>query len=129
MCKRYLPAILNIFKKKRPIIELSESWTDFHRLSDTRVAINWYRKIGPLPFQVKDMRDELLKSNDVNVILVDWAGGSLPLYTQATANTRLVGMEIAYLINYLVVSRALSNADECESIWGKILLRMRFFSG
>lgn len=50
------------------------------------------------------MKDELLKSQDVNIIVVDWAGGSLPLYTQATANTRLVGMEIAYLINYLVVS-------------------------
>lgn len=50
------------------------------------------------------MRDELLKAEDVNVIVVDWAGGSLPLYTQATANTRLVGLEVAYLINYLVVS-------------------------
>lgn len=50
------------------------------------------------------MKDELLKTHDVNVIVVDWAGGSLPLYTQATANTRLVGMEVAYLINYLKVS-------------------------
>ncbi|KAG5878995.1 hypothetical protein JTB14_026799 [Gonioctena quinquepunctata] len=56
----------------------------------------------PLSNWVKDMRDELLKSQDANVIVVDWAGGSLPLYTQATANTRLVGLEIAYLINYLV---------------------------
>ncbi|XP_018561128.1 pancreatic triacylglycerol lipase [Anoplophora glabripennis] len=56
----------------------------------------------PLSNWVRDMRDELLKSNDLNVIVVDWAGGSLPLYTQATANTRLVGMEIGYLINYLV---------------------------
>lgn len=51
------------------------------------------------------MRDELLKAEDLNVIVVDWAGGSLPLYTQATANTRLVGLELAYFINYLVVSR------------------------
>lgn len=50
------------------------------------------------------MRDELLKGEDLNVIVVDWAGGSLPLYTQATANTRLVGLELAYFINYLVVS-------------------------
>ncbi|CAH0554374.1 unnamed protein product [Brassicogethes aeneus] len=56
----------------------------------------------PLSNWVGDMRDELLKAADVNVIVVDWAGGSLPLYTQATANTRLVGMEIAHLINYLV---------------------------
>lgn len=51
------------------------------------------------------MRDELLKAEDGNVIVVDWAGGSLPLYTQATANTRLVGLELAYLINHLVVCR------------------------
>lgn len=50
------------------------------------------------------MRRELLKHADWNVIVVDWAGGSLPLYTQATANTRLVGLELAYLINYLKVS-------------------------
>lgn len=48
------------------------------------------------------MRRELLKKGDWNVITVDWAGGSLPLYTQATANTRLVGLELAHFLNYLV---------------------------
>ncbi|XP_073976733.1 pancreatic triacylglycerol lipase-like isoform X1 [Rhodnius prolixus] len=55
----------------------------------------------PLSSWVKEMRLELLKHSDYNVIVVDWAGGSLPLYTQATANTRLVGLEVANLINYL----------------------------
>lgn len=50
------------------------------------------------------MRDELLKAEDLNVIVVDWAGGSLPLYTQATANTRLVGLELGYFINHLMVT-------------------------
>lgn len=49
------------------------------------------------------MRDELLKAEDMNVIVVDWAGGSLPLYTQATANTRLVGLELGYFIDHLMV--------------------------
>lgn len=49
------------------------------------------------------MRNELLKHANYNVIVVDWAGGSLPLYTQATANTRLVGLEIAHLIKHLQV--------------------------
>lgn len=53
------------------------------------------------------MKDELIKSGDMNIIVVDWAGGSLPLYTQATANTRLVGMEVAHLIKYLLVSNFL----------------------
>lgn len=51
------------------------------------------------------MRTELLKAGDMNIIVVDWAGGSLPLYTQATANTRLVGLEIGHLLNFLIVSR------------------------
>jgi pancreatic triacylglycerol lipase len=49
------------------------------------------------------MRSELLRHGDYNVIIVDWAGGSLPLYTQATANTRLVGLEIAHLVKHLQV--------------------------
>lgn len=49
------------------------------------------------------MKNELLQYSrqhqiGMMVIVVDWAGGSLPLYTQATANTRLVGLELAYLI-------------------------------
>lgn len=50
------------------------------------------------------MIENLLIHDDYNVIVVDWSGGSFPPYTQATANTRLVGLEIAYLINILVVS-------------------------
>lgn len=50
------------------------------------------------------MRNELLQHGDYNIIIVDWAGGSLPLYTQATANTRLVGLEIAHLVKHLHVS-------------------------
>lgn len=65
----------------------------------------------PLSNWVGDMRDELLRANDVNVIMVDWAGGSLPLYTQATANTRLVGLETAYLINYLVKNYEVDSKD------------------
>lgn len=53
------------------------------------------------------MKDELVKAGDFNVVIVDWAGGSLPLYTQATANTRLVGLEIAHFINTLEVNTLL----------------------
>lgn len=49
------------------------------------------------------MKDELVRAGDFNVVIVDWAGGSLPLYTQATANTRLVGLEVAHFINTLKV--------------------------
>jgi pancreatic triacylglycerol lipase len=49
------------------------------------------------------MKDELLKYDDYNVILLDWGGGSKPPYTQATANTRVVGAELAKLIRVLQV--------------------------
>lgn len=62
------------------------------------------------------MRDELLKAEDANIIVVDWAGGSLPLYTQATANTRLVGLEVAYLINHLVVGHPISTQKSPHQI-------------
>ncbi|XP_012344813.1 pancreatic triacylglycerol lipase-like isoform X3 [Apis florea] len=65
----------------------------------------------PLSNWVKEMRNELLKHDDYNVIIVDWAGGSLPLYTQATANTRLVGLEIAHLIKHLQTNYGLDPND------------------
>lgn len=36
----------------------------------------------PLSNWVSEMRDELIVRKNLNVIVVDWAGGSLPLYTQ-----------------------------------------------
>ncbi|XP_015122366.1 pancreatic triacylglycerol lipase [Diachasma alloeum] len=65
----------------------------------------------PLSNWVKEMRNELLKHGDYNVIIVDWAGGSLPLYTQATANTRLVGLEIAHLVRHLQTNYGLDTSD------------------
>lgn len=52
------------------------------------------------------MKNELLEYDDYNVITVDWAGGSsiAIIYTQAVANTRIVGLEIAHFINHLHVS-------------------------
>lgn len=59
------------------------------------------------------MRNELLQYDDFNVIVVDWTGGSsiALLYTQAAGNTRLVGLEIAYLIKHLHVSVQSSSSD------------------
>lgn len=91
----------------------------------------------PLSNWVSDMRDELIIRGSLNVIVVDWAGGSLPLYTQvekrnnfekkfcrkfhnfffgssftqATANTRLVGLEIAHLITKLRDDHGLKPED------------------
>ncbi len=48
------------------------------------------------------MSNLLLINGDFNVIAVDWGGGSARLYSQSAANARLVGLEVAALINYLI---------------------------
>jgi len=50
------------------------------------------------------MKNALLDREDCNVILVDWSGGSKTLYGQAAGNTRLVGVQIAELIKFLISS-------------------------
>ncbi|XP_071443298.1 pancreatic lipase-related protein 2-like [Hetaerina americana] len=72
----------------------------FEPTKPTKVIIHGFIDT-PLSSWVKELRRELLKAGDWNIIVVDWAGGSLPLYTQATANTRLVGLELGFFINYL----------------------------
>ena len=49
------------------------------------------------------MAKNLLAVGDYNVIQVHWGGGSQGNYIQAAANTRLVALEIALLINTLVI--------------------------
>jgi pancreatic triacylglycerol lipase len=48
--------------------------------------------------------ERLLKNGDFNAIVVHWGGGALTSYHQAYVNARLVGLEIAYLVNTLIVS-------------------------
>lgn len=38
----------------------------------------------------------------MNIIIVGWGDGAKPLYTQAAANTRVVGAQVAKLINLIV---------------------------
>lgn len=57
----------------------------------------------PLSNWVSEMRDELIMRKNLNVIVVDWAGGSLPLYTQVRSHF--------VLQFYLVVAAAAVAAD------------------
>jgi hypothetical protein len=79
----------------------------------TKFIIHGFIDTGFSSWVIK-MSQMLSKDRDCNVFAVDWGGGSLPLYTQATANARLVGLEIAYMINYLKVRHyklAMSNSN------------------
>ena len=54
-----------------------------------------------------EMKNALLRREDCNVILVDWskgAKGPLLNYRQAAGNTRLVGVQTAELIRFLISS-------------------------
>ena len=48
---------------------------------------------------VIEMKNALLRVEDSNVILVDWRLGNKLPYTQATANTQVVGAEVALLVD------------------------------
>ncbi|KAB7504504.1 Pancreatic triacylglycerol lipase [Armadillidium nasatum] len=49
-----------------------------------------------------EVAENLLKHGDYNVIRIDWGDGSKPMYDQATANTRVVGLEIKHFVNTLI---------------------------
>ena len=49
----------------------------------------------------KPMKDALLSREDINVVVVAWYNGSHVAYNQAAANCRLVGVQIAHLIEVL----------------------------
>ena len=53
---------------------------------------------------MKRLTANLLDHGDYNVIIVNWGGGSMPMYSQATSNTRVVGLEIGHMVNTMIVS-------------------------
>jgi pimeloyl-ACP methyl ester carboxylesterase len=60
---------------------------------------------------VIDMKNALIFRDDVNVITVDWSKGNGLPYTQATANTQVVGAEIARLISTYISNNGASAKD------------------
>ncbi|KAG1653732.1 Pancreatic triacylglycerol lipase [Nymphon striatum] len=74
--------------------------SNFDANKKTKFIIHGFLDNGLLPW-VKRLAKEFLTYGDYNVIAVNWAGGSGPTYTEATANTRVVGAVIAQFITYL----------------------------
>ncbi|UXI18070.1 nose resistant to fluoxetine protein 6-like [Sarcoptes scabiei] len=69
----------------------------FHRKSDLKFIIHGYLESSDENW-INEMSSALLNRGDWNVIAVDWMLGASPPYTQAVANTRLVGSIIAHFI-------------------------------
>ncbi|XP_054165873.1 pancreatic lipase-related protein 2-like [Oppia nitens] len=72
-----------------------------HGFLDNQLFGEWMRK----------MKDTFLESNDYNVFIVDWSGGNGLPYTQATANTKVVGPVIGLFINDLKTTKNLKVSD------------------
>lgn len=53
-------------------------------------------------FWVIDMKNAFLNNENMNIIAVDWSGGSGLPYTQAASNTQIVGVEISILVKTLI---------------------------
>ncbi|CAD6230544.1 GSCOCG00006812001-RA-CDS [Cotesia congregata] len=85
---------------------------NFNPKRKTKFIIHGFNSSPHVPW-AKDMKNELLQHDDFNVIVVDWTGGSsiILFYTQTAGNTRLVGLEIAYLIKYLHIKYGLKLND------------------
>lgn len=64
-------------------------------------VVHGYLDNGDKTWVLRTMR-ELLKREDCNVVVVNWIGGAGPPYTQAVANTRLVGAMTARLAWQLI---------------------------
>jgi hypothetical protein len=60
---------------------------------------------------IANLRKVLLDIEELNVIVVDWSKGSGLPYIQATANTQIVGAEIAKLINRMIATRNSKSTD------------------
>jgi pimeloyl-ACP methyl ester carboxylesterase len=77
---------------------------DYRSNSGTKFITHGFLHNG-LKKWVMDMKDAILRVENVNVIVVDWSKGNGFPYTQATANTQVVGAEIAKLIKSLVTDK------------------------
>lgn len=60
---------------------------------------------------IHEMKDELKKQANVNIILVDWSGGNDHPYTKSVGNTQIVGTDIANLILNLVAETKTKTED------------------
>ena len=59
----------------------------------------------------------LLDREDCNVIFVDWFNGATLPYAQASGNTRLVGAQIAVLIEFIISSYSADYPDNANRFY------------
>jgi hypothetical protein len=92
----------------------------------TKFIIHGFLNNEMEPWVLK-MKDTLIEYDNVNVITVDWSDGCGFPYTQATANTQIVGVEIAKLIQVLVKQQNIKLND--IHLIGRLLINNIIFRG
>nr|CAH0103127.1 unnamed protein product [Daphnia galeata] len=86
------------------------SKASFRATRPTKLFIHGWRATG-FEGRILTLVKRLLANGDFNVIIVHWGGGSTVDYNQAHANTRLVGLEIAFLVNTMVTKLGAKASD------------------
>ncbi|XP_075213817.1 inactive pancreatic lipase-related protein 1-like [Lycorma delicatula] len=90
--------------KSRPKISLKA--TDFNDDHWTVFLTHGFYSDAGNHSWIRDLEEAILMKSDANVITCDWSKGSRQMnYIQVAANTRVVGAEIARIINYLLKNK------------------------
>lgn len=82
---------------------ITSTWSHFKK-RPTKFIVHGFLDDPNLSPWMRQMKDEFLTQGDYNVIIVDWSHGNLLPYGQAAANTRIVGAQIALVVNALIHS-------------------------
>lgn len=80
---------------------LSKQTSYFNISRPTKVIIHGYRALGSKPTWVKQLAQALLRTQDVNVVVVDWVYGASFAYNVVVENYKEVAVQISVLINQL----------------------------
>nr|AWF73662.1 pancreatic triacylglycerol lipase [Eriocheir sinensis] len=86
-------------------LDLSRLGSSFNPERPTKFVIHGFLNGRDMPW-LEELIDALLEVGDYNAIYVDWTGGSLGLYSQASANSRLAALEIANFIKHTSINPA-----------------------
>ncbi|XP_038071471.1 pancreatic lipase-related protein 2-like isoform X2 [Patiria miniata] len=79
----------------------SLQYSTFNALRRTIFLIHGYSEKGARSEWMKELKDKLLATENLNVFLVDWGAGARNLYGQSVQNTRVVGRVIARFMQFL----------------------------
>ncbi|XP_076322219.1 pancreatic triacylglycerol lipase-like [Tachypleus tridentatus] len=69
--------------------------------ADTKILVHGHSGNFKAEKWLEELKDKYLEKGDYNVIIVDWSEANVVPFYQAAANARVVGAEIALLVQYL----------------------------